>query len=260
MAISRTVWKGEFTSTSKILWPCPSCGAGTLRLKKDTLASGETRDSKQAHEHEAWDPEWIDGRFSCMMECPNCDNQVSVAGRYRVQDDRYWDERSGDSGDYDLYYKPEFFSESPQPIAIADNTPQEVVSELENAFRLYWVDPFAAANRIRASIEALLTAQRIPRTAGRSPGRGKRVFLPLHDRIVRFSKKQPDIGDQLMAVKWLGNAGSHSAAITPDDVLDGFEIMEYALDKLYSDREKRVKAISRAINRRKAPRSPRRAQ
>jgi uncharacterized small protein (DUF1192 family) len=61
-----------------------------------------------------------------------------------------------------------------------------------------------------------------------------------------------------MAVKWLGNAGSHAAPLTADDVLDGFEILEHALDKLYSERDERVGALTRAINRRKAPRSRRR--
>jgi hypothetical protein len=41
-----------------------------------------------------------------------------------------------------------------------------------------------------------------------------------------------------------------------DASLDGFEIVEHALDKLYSAREKSVGALTRAINHRKALRSP----
>jgi hypothetical protein len=259
MSLNREVWKAEFTKEGTLPWLCPRCAVSRLRVRKETLFDGETRESKATHDHDRWEPEWIEGRFSCLMECAHCHGDIAVAGTYRVQDDRYHDPEHGDGGDYESYYRPHFFSESPLIIDIPSNTPLEVTGELEIAFRLFWGDPWACANRIRSSVEALLTAQRIQRTSGRIPANGKRQFLTLHARLLRFGKKQPKLAEALMAAKWLGNAGSHAAPLTPDDVLDGFEIVEHALDKLYSDREKRVGALSRAINRRKAPRSPRRS-
>lgn len=257
--MNRDVWKAEFRKEDTLLWACPRCAVSRLRVRKQSLCEGETRESRANHHHDGWEPEWIDGRFSCLMECPHCRGNISVAGRYRVQDDRYHDPEHGVGGDYASYYRPHYFSESPLIIDIPQETPLEVTGELEIAFRLFWGDSWACANRIRSSVEALLTAQRIPRTSGRIPAKGKRHFLTLHDRLLRFGKKQPALSDALMAAKWLGNAGSHAAPLTPDDVLDGFEIVEHALDKLYSNREKRVGSLSRAINRRKAPRSPRRS-
>ena len=98
---------------------------------------------------------------------------------------------------------------------------------------------------------------RVPRTTGRIAGR-KRSFLTLHARLDRFKAKNGELGAALMAVKWLGNAASHSSSLTRDDVLDGFEILEHVLDEPYSQREARVRSLSSEINRRKAPRSRRR--
>lgn len=258
MTLNRDTWKAEFTRESTLLWSCPKCRASRLRLRKESLFDGETRDSKASHNEDGWEPEWIDGRFACMMECPHCHGEISVAGKYRVQDDRYYDKVHGEGGDYHTYYRPEFFSDSPHIIDIPSGTPFDVICELEIAFRLYWGDPWACANRIRSSIETLLTAQRIPKTSGSIPTKSRRQFLTLHERLLRFGKKHAALAEALMAVKWLGNAGSHAAPLTPDDILDGFEIVEHVLDKLYSTREQRASALARVINRRKAPRSPRR--
>ena len=258
MPLNRKLWLREFTKEGKVEWPCPQCGHSALRLRKETLFEGQTRESQSASDHPGWEPEWIDGRFSCMMDCPHCGGNLAVAGKYRVQDDRHYDEVHGEEGDYEAYYRPEFFSESPLMISIPESTPSEVSEELKSAFRLFWVDPWACANRIRSSVEELLTAQKVPRTTGRIPANSRRKFLKLHDRLVRFGARKPELSEALMAVKWLGNAGSHSSPVTHEDILDGFEIVELVLEKLYSQREQRVKALSRAINRRKAPRSRRR--
>ncbi len=54
--------------------------------------------------------------------------------------------------------------------------------------------------------------------------------------INKFGEKQDDAATQLMAIKWLGNIGSHAglAVLTRDDLLDAFEHFEYALDLIYT--------------------------
>ena len=49
-----------------------------------------------------------------------------------------------------------------------------------------------------------------------------------------------------MAVKWLGNAGSHShKTISADDVLDAYEIMEEILKKIYITKSEEVKKLAK---------------
>jgi hypothetical protein len=257
MTFDRTPWKASFTAGGRLPWTCPSCAGGRLSIADGTLHDGQTRQSRVDQQHLASDPEWIDGRFACLFKCPHCNADIAVAGTYRVRDDRYHDEVLGESGDYAPHYIPLFFSEAPHIISLPPAAPEEVKEELLKAFRLFWSDPESCANRIRSSLEKLLTAHRIQRTTGRT-AKGRRQFLKLHERIERFRRKRPELANQMMAVKWLGNAGSHSSPISAEDVLDGFDLMEYVLDELYVRRAHRIGAITRAINRRKGPRSRRR--
>lgn len=229
-----------------------------MRLVVDTLKSDETRDSKAGQDEPGWEPEHIDGRFSCLMDCAHCGNIVGAAGTYTMHDDRHWDSQEGESGDYEKYYRVKYFTESSHLVEMPEATPESVAEELIASFQLFWSDPLACTNRIRSAVEKLLTAQRIPQTAGRIPPKGRRKFLKLHNRIEQYRATQPEIADALMAVKWIGNAGSHSQAATEDDALDGYELMDWVLDKLYARRHRRASALTREINRRRAPRSPRR--
>ncbi len=76
--------------------------------------------------------------------------------------------------------------------------------------------------------------------------------LKLHGRIERFGKKgatQADIGEHLMAVKWLGNAGSHQGeALTRADTEMAFDQIEHILAEVYGRRTESLKAAAKAIN------------
>ncbi len=64
---------------------------------------------------------------------------------------------------------------------------------------------------------------------------GKFRYLTLDERIKKFGEKQENAATQFLAIKWLGNIGSHAdlAVLTRDDILDAFEHFEYALDLVY---------------------------
>jgi Domain of unknown function (DUF4145) len=258
MGVKRDRWKPEFYATSGLIWPCPSCGASPLRVIRETIADGQTRASKALQENDWAGPEHIDGRFSCLMDCANCGNTVGSTGTFHFEDNRRLDERRGEMGDFDKRYSVRYFTESPLLVDIPEATPEPVVEELLASFQLFWSDPLGCANRIRSAVEKLLTSQKVPQTNGKSAKAGGRKFLTLHARIERYRAKQPSVADKLMAVKWVGNAGSHAGAITTEDALDGYELLDWVLDTLYARRHRRAPTLSKAINRRRAPRSPRR--
>jgi hypothetical protein len=258
MGVNRDDWKAEFRKDTLLVWPCPACRISPLRLVPDTLRNGQTKASKADQNHPGWEPEWIDGRFSCMMDCSHCGNAVGAAGTFRVQDDRYMDPIEGESGDYEEHYKVKYFTESPHLFEIPESTPEPVREELIASFQLFWSDPLACTNRIRSSVEKLLTAQGVHQTTGRTASKGKRQFLTLHRRIELYAEEQPRLAASLMATKWIGNAGSHAKPITVEDALDGYELMDGVLHDLYAKRQHRVPVLTREINRRRAPRSPRR--
>jgi hypothetical protein len=257
MGVTRDTWRAEFHVKQRLSWPCPACSASPLRLVPDSLRDGETSESKMFHDHPGWEPEGIDGRFVALMDCAHCGNVVGVAGIYRIVDDRHYDEDVGESGDYEKYYRPTFFTESPRIIDLPDATPEDVVGELLASFRLFWCDAFGCTNRLRSAVEQLLTEQKIARTYI-DKDKHKRKPIPLHGRIERYQKKQPQIARRLMAAKWIGNAGSHGNPVTAEDALDAYELMDWVLDALYARRHKSTALIMQTVNKKRAPRSNRR--
>jgi Domain of unknown function (DUF4145) len=252
MAIDRTKWPTTFTAGAASMWRCPSGDGGTLVLQTDTLKTGETSESLAARESDAWEPEWLIGNFSSLFACSTCKGFVAVAGTYRlvfVPDPRMERET------YYEEYTPRTFVDAPALIPLPEYVPFKVRDELRRSFPLFWSDHDACAGRIRTSVERLLDHFRVRKTI--TTHEGRRKFVPLHDRIVTYRNSHPEVGEALLAVKWIGNAGAHSNPLTRDDVFDGYDIMEYALRKLFDAQDTRVQRIARKVNGRRGPRSAR---
>jgi hypothetical protein len=180
-----------------------------------------------------------------------------VCGTYGVNSYSGWDGNEHIFGiDHDYYVSCIF--PPPPIIQIPEATPQKVRDELKISFQLFWLDVDACANKVRTGLESLLDHQRIRKTTiGKN---GKRVSLNLHKRVELFQKKNSGLGNLMMAVKWLGNAGSHSSKINREDLLDGYEMMDYVLSEIYINRTGKITKIAQQINRRKKPRSVKRTK
>jgi hypothetical protein len=126
-----------------------------------------------------------------------------------------------------------------------DKTPETVRRAVEAASTLLWTDPGAAGNRLRFAIEELLTAHRVRRYSVKN---GRQNRLNTHSRIELLQQRKEAAGDALMAVKWIGNEGSHADALTATDVIDGAELLGHALRLLYDDSAKQMERRIRKIN------------
>jgi len=260
MAIDPALWKASFTVDNVPSWPCPRCGIGPLGLVKDSLKLLESADSLQSHDHDAWEPEWVGGRFLCFLRCsnPKCHEVVACAGSYGSQlafDDHVERER------IIKLLRPLSFVKPPPVFRLPEECPEDIAKEVNAGFALLWSDPWSAANRIRAAIELLLDLKGIPRSRRLSNGRLQ--FLSLHKRIGKYADKckaGDDTADHMMAVKWIGNAGAHAAAMTADDVLDGFALLELVLNRFFDPTPGNLKRLSRTINKKRGPLSSRRAR
>jgi hypothetical protein len=83
---------------------------------------------------------------------------------------------------------------------------------------------------------------------------GKRIFLTLHSRISLLPAKHSELGQLFLAIKWLGNAGSHAdSPINVDDVMDAYDLLDHALQELYEQKAKKVNALAKKINKKKGP-------
>ncbi|MFJ4932112.1 DUF4145 domain-containing protein [Streptomyces sp. NPDC088736] len=209
--------------------PCPTCKRGALLPVPDSFEAEESVTSKAMHVHEVWEPEWIRGDFHCVLACrkETCD-RVRVVGELTV------DYAGLQDVQYEQNLMPTMFFPALPLLESRELCASEVGERVDAAAKILWLDPNAAANRIRSAVEALMDAQGVIST---KPNRtGKAVNLSLDNRIATFKAEQPqhaDAADLLLAVKWIGNVGSHEDVLRVRDVLEGVEFLDQALFLIY---------------------------
>jgi hypothetical protein len=253
MPVKRHIWNEPLTKSHVPGWHCPACDGGYLKHNPGSLHFLETSTSLSGHGHEAWEPEWTEYRFTTLLICNNeqCREPVSVMGHGRLEINQLdW------NGEVDVkeFFFPEYVSPSPPLITLSDEYPEPVVDELRKAFVSSWSDYGSAGNHIRSAIERLLDFLKEPKlTKLRQEKTGKRERLTLHARIKNLGLRDKELSDSLLAVKWLGNAGSHSNNLSRKDIFDALDILDLNLNDLFIRHRARVKKLVTVINKHKGP-------
>ena len=258
--MDRQLFKRPFTTDEGATFTCPTCRNFSLQLDKSKFHTSNSSSSrKMMKEDSYWEEEWISSIYTAIFVCQNsnCEEHVISSGTGFVseepvftQDDRY----TYTTTEYVCFYNPKFFQPTLQFFKIPDNCPEEIKNPLLEAFSITLLSPSSAANKVRVAIENLLTKFSIPKTTTNK--HKKRVRLNLDARIEKAKTKNTVLGqleDILYAIKWLGNAGSHSySEITLDDVFDAYELMQHILIELYQPRNELGK-LAKAIRKRRGP-------
>lgn len=252
--MDRKIYKLPIGKSGLTSFPCPTCGKKRLKIKNDTFHHKETKDSENAHSDEEWDPELIEYVYSCLLECSNsaCKDVVSSSGVGSLEQEIAYNEDETYSEVY-VYenFMPKYFEPHLKIFSQPKNTPTEVIKEIEKSFSLFFSDPPSAANHLRIALENLLTHLKIKRFVTKN---GSRKHLPLHQRIKLLPTKFEHVKELFLAIKWLGNAGSHSdKIISVDDVLDAYELMDELLVEIFSSKRKNLKKLAKRINKKKGP-------
>jgi hypothetical protein len=240
MTFNRKIWLSWKTKK-----PCPRCIIGILDFpNKNGVLKTETGKSKEMNSYGGH--YYCDYLFSIHMKCNNCDEVVIVSGF--MTEENY---PSDEENETNKSITPILYYPAPKIISIPESCPKSVVKILNETFGLFWLDLGSCANKIRIAIEVLLNEQGVLQVKQTKKGTSE---LTLHSRLELFQEINPDTAKHLMAIKWIGNAGSHFFEIKNDDVLDAYELLEYSLEKLYNDREKKLNQLSEEINKTKKPR------
>jgi hypothetical protein len=248
--MDRTIFLNSFTLLEPPQWPCPRCGKSVLQINEKSLHHNETADSRDAHSHEDWDPEWIKENFSCLLKCSNdaCKEIVACIGISGINE-----ESESENRRFVNYFIPTFFQPNLVMMDIPSDAPSDVVNELNASFSMFFSNKNAAANSARMAVEALLKHLGIKNF---STSQGRRHPIALHHRIDSMPAKYSAIKDGLKAVKWIGNHGSHAGKkVTTEALLDAYDILEVALDNLYNKKRKQAEKIAKIVNKRKGPRA-----
>ena len=245
--MNRSHFAPPFSPSNLPPWRCPTCEDGALSRGKETLQVQETPESVKDRKNPDWEPDWIRQRFSLLLRCVRCKEPVIVVGKVELVED--YDEEHG--WGLSEAMRPTFFEPAVPAIQIPKKCPVEIGGILREASSLFWSAPPAAGNRIRAAVERFMDDRKIPTTATSS--KGKTEQLTLDARIKEFAKVNPELGQNLLAVKWIGNVGSHSDKLTHEDVLDAFELVEHALEETFESKSERLKKLAASINLHKGP-------
>jgi len=252
VVVDRKILKRPFTLERPPDWICPECSIGVLRIDSQTFHHQERAESRD-HSHDAWEPDWIRYSFCCMARCTNdkCTETVSLSGSGSVDWSVYENERGHLEEIYADHFSPKYFEPPLKIIALPEECPDSVSEQVVESFRLVFASPSAAANSIRVAVEQLLTELKIKRF---NVVNGKRRYISLHQRIDLLPSKYSELKDIILAIKWLGNTGSHSrGAITFDDVMDAYEFLEHILVEIYAQKSKKLKARAKTVNKKKGP-------
>jgi Domain of unknown function (DUF4145) len=250
--VDRKALKRAFTIDRTPEWICPTCRRGILTIKKESFFKDELSHSRD-HSHDAWEAGWIEYVFSCLLHCSSasCGEVVACTGTGSVDWDVGYDHEGQQEQVWSDYFRPKFFEPPLKIISIPESCPETVKSPLMESFRQLFSSPSASANGVRIALEHLLTDLKISRS---KLANGKRRIVSLHERISNIPTKYDELKDLMLAVKWLGNAGSHdNDAITIDDVFDAYEMTEHVLHEIFEPKTQRLKAIAKKVNKRKGP-------
>ncbi len=241
--MNRDLWNGTLSRTDCPAWPCPVCRTGTLALLPKSLASEETITSVRLHQDANFDPDWIEYSFTAWAHCTNarCKQKFAIAGFGGVSPEQQPD---GDL-DWEDFFKPLLCHPTLHIISIPEKCPDDIREELLAAFRVFWAHPMACAGRIRVALELLMNHIGVAKR--RKNQKGRFLELSLHARIEAFAIKEKAIGSQLMALKWLGNTGSHDGNLSTTDLLDAFEILEHSLSEILDRRSARVAQLAKTL-------------
>lgn len=224
-------------------YTCPNCKQGSLVPDDTSFKTSEPAYSKSEHAHDDWDPDWVTYRFTftCVCDKKSCGEIAHVAGSGAVGQ---WYSEENQAEYYESYCIKSFFP-APNLIHIPKGAPIDVTALLEKSFALYWVDVSAAANALRASLEALLDKLQIPRS--QKSTKGKMVRLTLHKRLEIWSKKQSDFADLCFALKEVGNLGSHGEDVQEKHYFGVLEIYAHVLVQLFENNAVKMKELAEKI-------------
>lgn len=212
--------------------PCGECTTGELLVGTPS----EIDMSAPWRDHPGWEPEWINGHFSVEATCTNrdCRSIALIAGKMKVDVDV--DENGHWYGAYDTFYEMRYSDPPLRLLVVPEGAPDDVKRAIVSAGQVVWLDPASGANRLRTAVEHLLTDLGVPK-------RGS-----AHRRIERLAESEPDVAEVLEAVKWIGNDGSHTTAVSLKDVLEGVALLERALNLCYDNSAAELTCRAREIN------------
>lgn len=251
--MNREIWvKRSFNHNNPKTYPCPTCKVGTLNLNGILTEITPTGSHMEYHSYSYG----IEHVFSGILKCKNidCKELVTISGQC-LKDIVYMDEAPDGRPIEDRFstYYPKHFYPNLKIFELPKEVTDNVRKQINLSFSNYFHDLSSCANRIRNAIEHILDDLNAPKKKKTKAG-NIHVFKTLHARIEHYGKKNKKISNYLLALKIIGNEGSHVGEVHIEDILDAYEILEQLIEFTYVQRNKKVEKIANEIVDRNKPR------
>lgn len=239
MTIDRYLWQPVWDEHAFPALPCPSCDA---RLNFDAKSVEIKASQYNRHLADVAGIDEVVARFSGRFLCGHdkCGEIVQVSGDCHYE--YGYDERGATITNEFLH--PQTMHPGPPIIRIGEAVPENIQEALMTSFSLFWTDYDACAGKLRTTLELILKHSGIEGVDANG------TFVPLHQKILAYQESGGDekIATSLMAVKWLGNVSAHESGLCLDAVLDGYEILELTLAKLFPTDTSVVEDLADRVN------------
>ena len=214
-SIMNKKYQFEFTENEGHAIKCTHCMRTLAYADWGNSLKEETIESINDRKHPEWEPEWIRYSYTLPYKCVACKGTTYSVGEAEHYYHSNYDEETGahehDEGDL---YRPKYFTPALSIFEIPLNCPPQIKKGLMKSFQLAYCDISAAANRLRSTLEVLIRLNFTEAEIGERK---------LHDQILLLTNRFTEIGDLSLAIKWIGNEGSHG----------GGEVQEFALAFAY---------------------------
>jgi hypothetical protein len=242
MPVQRNLWQRSIVGGMAPPWPCPTCSDGKLTVKRDTLHSAETAESRNSHHDEGFDVRQIETMFSTLLECIKCKEVVACCGvgGFDIED---WQDEGGEfyTTDYPIFF-PRYFTKPMRLFAPPGKVPLAIRQTLDRSFMLFFADHRAAANLIRQCVEEVMEDASIARKTPEGD------FRSFEDRLKEYERGSADNAVLASALRHIGNFGSHPDTLIRDHVLDAYDILEQLLEDQYVGQHRKTREDAARIH------------
>lgn len=131
----------------------------------------------------------------------------------------------------DVYY-PKHFEPAIPLFEIPTNTPEPIVEEIKNSFKVFWTSSSSCGNNLRIVVEKILDELNVLKDDNR--------YIPLRSRLKEYSTINPELSRYLNGIRFIGNHGSHHSDLTTEDVIHAYMMIEFCLLKLYDNSDSKL--------------------
>ncbi|MDQ8194037.1 DUF4145 domain-containing protein [Coraliomargarita sp. SDUM461004] len=241
----------DFTVDSFPPFPCPTCG-NVMRLEKKGMLTAEAGESYRSFDVGAIDQPDRFGFFSACLKCDahECYEVVVVSGEDHLQEI----ERYDGTPDFETLYSIKYVQPTVHIFPISESCEGLVREHLLRSFSLFWSAPSAAGNSLRCAIESLMDHLKVRKQVINRFNKVQKFTL--HARIEEWGRndlKNKELSKLLLAIKWIGNAGSHKATLTREDVIKAYQLTEHVFSEVFDKKTDLLKKLATRVNQKKGP-------